>query len=226
VAGCSVAQSTSTTDVADDTVPPAITVLVPRVPTTLASQTGVTSILPAGPQHSYPIDIFVMSSFQPEHHDYPAADMFAACGSKVVSPATGTIGEVSRFDLFDEAVNDPATRGGLFVSVLGIDNVRYYMAHLQEIAVGVEPGVAVVAGQAIATVGDTGNAGACHVHFGLSPICSATEWWVRRGVIWPGPYLDGWLVGGDISPVQEIQQWTTDHPGVCTDPNLMPWPST
>jgi len=228
LAGCSQSVTAPSTSTGDDTVPPAITSLVPRETVTVpgAADTMMSVASQPGPQHSYPIDIFVKSSYQETHHDYPAADVFADCGSKVVAPVTGTVAEISRVDLYDDATDDPTTRGGFFVSIIGVDNVRYYMAHLQEVEPGIEAGVSVVAGQPVAKVGDTGKSSACHLHFGLSPVCSAPEWWVRRGVIWPARYLDAWLIAGDISPIQEITEWTSANPGACSDPALMPWPST
>ncbi len=225
---CSQSDGSTATTVVEETIPPAITLLVLRETTTIPGEAASTTTVPQrpGPQHSYPIDIFVPSSYQEVHHDYPAADMFAKCGSKVVAPVTGTVAEVSRVDTFDAAVDDPTTRGGLFVSMIGVDNIRYYMAHLQQVDAGIEAGVALVAGQPIGQVGDTGKSSACHLHFGLSPVCSAPEWWVRRGVVWPAPYLDAWLVGGDISPAQELNQWSAANPAACDDPASMPWPST
>ena len=61
--------------------------------------------------------------------------------------------------------------------------------------------------ESVATVGETGDASACHVHFGLSPVCGDVDWFVRRGVIWPWPYLDSWRAGGNAEPAPEIQQW-------------------
>jgi hypothetical protein len=63
----------------------------------------------------------------------------------------------------------------------------------------------------------TGDAGACHVHFGLSVVCSDGDWFVRRGAIWPWPYLDSWRAGEDAEPLTEIEQWRSangcpDHP--------------
>ena len=228
LAGCSQSSSAPGTSFVDNTLPPAITLLVPRSTSTVPGAVDTTTSITSrpGPQHSYPIDIFVASSYQATHHDYPAADMFADCGSKVVAPVTGTVAEVSRVDQYDDITDDPATRGGLVVSIIGVDQVRYYMAHLQEIEPSIEPGISVVAGQPVAKVGSTGKSSACHLHFGLSPVCSGPEWWVRRGVIWPARYLDAWRIGGDISPVQEITDWANANPGACTDPTLMPWPST
>jgi murein DD-endopeptidase MepM/ murein hydrolase activator NlpD len=143
-----------------------------------------------------------------EHHDYPASDIITACGATALSVTDGVVLEVDRTDRFDRKVNEGSTRGGLYVSILGDDGVRYYGSHYQSINQEIQPGVRVRAGQPIAIVGRTGDAGACHIHFGLSPKCMATgDWWTRRGVIWPWSYLDSWKSGGNKSPVEELTAW-------------------
>ncbi len=96
---------------------------------------------------------------------------------------------------WDPDVGDPATRGGNAVSIIGDDGVRYYLAHFQLIDPAIIPGARVVAGDFLGEMGDTGRAGACHVHFALSLPCPNREWWVRRGVIWPDEYLTSWQRG-------------------------------
>jgi peptidoglycan LD-endopeptidase LytH len=147
------------------------------------------------------------ASYSHTHHGYPASDIIANCGLTYVAPYSGVIHEVNRVDRYDSQVNEGVTRGGLSVSLIGDDGVRYYGSHFSAINDRVQPGVRVAAGDPIATVGRTGDAGACHVHFGLSPVCAAGDWFVRRGVIWPWPYLDSWRSGGDHSPAVEVQQW-------------------
>ncbi|GIJ46456.1 hypothetical protein Val02_33420 [Virgisporangium aliadipatigenens] len=143
-----------------------------------------------------------------EHHDYPASDIITACGATALSVTDGVVLEVDRTDRFDKKVNEGSTRGGLYVSILGDDGVRYYGSHYQSINQEIQPGVRVRAGQPIAIVGRTGDAGACHIHFGLSPKCMTTgDWWTRRGVIWPWSYLDSWKSGGNKSPVEELAAW-------------------
>ena len=133
------------------------------------------------------------SGYAHKHHGYPATDIIAACGLPVVSPVDGVVLELSRVDRWDPKVNDGATRGGKFVSIKGVDGVRYYGSHMSKVAKGLKPGDHVTAGQRIGNVGRTGHAGACHLHFGISPVCAGTgDWWIRRGVVWPWPYLDTW----------------------------------
>ena len=125
----------------------------------------------------------------------------------------GVVLEVSRVDSFDKRTSGGADRGGLSVSMLGDDGVRYYGSHLSAIEATVQPGVRVAAGGRLGLVGKTGNANdTCHLHLGLSPVCARTaDWWIRRGVIWPWPYLDAWRAGHAESPAPEIASWHAAH---------------
>jgi murein DD-endopeptidase MepM/ murein hydrolase activator NlpD len=136
------------------------------------------------------------------HHDYPATDIFAARGCSYVAPVAGTIDEVSAVDTWSPRKNAGASRGGLSVSIIGVDGVRYYASHLDRIASGVRRGVKVTAGQRLGLVGDSGDARGrgTHVHFGISWPTAAGIWWVRRGEVYPWPYLDAWRAGRSLSP--------------------------
>lgn len=160
------------------------------------------------------------SGFADEHHDYPAADIFSpgGCGSPIVAPVDGVVLELRRTDLWTQAVDDPADRGGIYVSILGNDGVRYYMAHFSSLEPFLQPGAAVAAGQLVGAMGRTGRAGACHLHFALSPPCPTDDWWVRRGVIWPQVYLRDWQRGGNLSPAAEVAAWPAANPQACTTP--------
>ena len=61
-----------------------------------------------------------------------------------------------------------------------------------------------------ARAGDA-RGGPTHLHFGISPPCPDKEWSVRRGVVWPYPYLDAWKAGTQLSPVDEVTRWATAH---------------
>jgi peptidoglycan LD-endopeptidase LytH len=153
-------------------------------------------------------------SYAHTHHDYPATDILSSCGTPVVAVTAGVVLELTRTDTWKASVNDGATRGGLSVSILGDDGVRYYGSHFSAIAPGIAAGVRVKAGQSIATVSKTGDTTACHVHFGISPTCGRTgDWWIRRGVVWPWPYLDSWrtTTSGQKSPVAEVAGWQKQH---------------
>jgi peptidoglycan LD-endopeptidase LytH len=161
-------------------------------------------------------------SYARTHHDYPATDIMAKCGSTVRAATSGVILEVTRVDRWKRGVNAGATRGGLSVSIKGDDGVRYYGSHLEFINANIKPGVRVKAGQTLGKVGETGDASACHLHFGISPVCSGTgDWWIQRGVIWPWRYLDSWRRGGDKSPIGEVKAWQSKN-GCPSHPTVDP----
>ncbi|MEY2444770.1 MAG: peptidoglycan LD-endopeptidase LytH, partial [Ilumatobacteraceae bacterium] len=56
----------------------------------------------------------------------------------MLAPVRGTVNETRTFDPWVPKVNDPATRGGKYVSIIGDDGVRYYFAHFDQ--VDVQPG--------------------------------------------------------------------------------------
>jgi peptidoglycan LD-endopeptidase LytH len=151
------------------------------------------------------------------HHDYPAADIFASsgCGTPLVAPIDATVLELRTVDLYDAAADNPAYRGGRYVSLLGVDGVRYYLAHLGSVAAGLTVGQSVTAGQVVGVMGRSGDASACHLHFGVSMPCPGKEWAVRRGVVWPQPYLDSWRRGGTASPKAEVAAWAKANPDAC-----------
>lgn len=172
------------------------------------------SVSPSQARYAFPIAVASAADFAREHHDYPATDIFAPCDLEVLAPAAGVIHEVSEVDRWDPAVDDPATRGGLSIAIAGDDQVRYYMSHLGSLVAGFSVGDRLSAGDLVGTVGRTGNARntPCHVHFGLSPVEGPGDPLVRRGVIWPWPYLDAWRAGIDTkSPRGEIERWLREE---------------
>jgi peptidoglycan LD-endopeptidase LytH len=176
---------------------------------------------PAPPRYVFPVQVANVA-YAHTHEEYPAADILAACGSPVVAVTDGVVLEVNRVDRWDPATDDGAWRGGRFLSILGDDGVRYYGGHFSLINEELAPGVRVAAGQSVGQVGTTGKSGACHLHFGISPPCGRTgDWWNRRGVIWPWPYLDAWRAGTSTSAGPEVTDWKAAH-GCPTapDPNF------
>ena len=151
--------------------------------------------------------------YHPTHGKYPATDLFADCGEPVVATTSGVVLEVSLKDVYVEGAPDGPNNGGLSVSIRGDDGVRYYGSHLSKVTAGIRPGVRVTAGQSLGKVGRTGNANnVCHLHYGISPPCAQTgDWKVRRGVIWPAPFLDSWRKGGVKSPVATAASWKRSH---------------
>jgi murein DD-endopeptidase MepM/ murein hydrolase activator NlpD len=161
-------------------------------------------------------------SYGHDHHDYPATDIITACGNKVVATVSGVILETTRVDTWTAKLNLGATRGGLSVSILGDDGVRYYGSHLRMILDDIQPGTRVTMGQQLGEIGETGDASACHLHFGISPPCQQVgDWWIQRGVIWPWSYLDSWRSGGNKNPVPEIVAWQKKN-GCPTKPLVDP----
>lgn len=167
--------------------------------------TTVPVAAPSPTRNVYPLAPGSESQYAATHHSYPAVDIFAACGTPVVAPVAGRIDELSGTDNWDPVVDDGATRGGLSVSIVGDDGVRYYGSHLRMIAPSLRAGARVTPGQTLGEVGDTGSARGtgCHLHFGLSVPCGPGDWERRRGEIWPQRYLDEWKAGRQLSAVAE-----------------------
>ncbi|KAB8145257.1 M23 family metallopeptidase [Chloroflexia bacterium SDU3-3] len=144
-------------------------------------------------------------SYGKYHHDYPAADIFCPRGSHFVAPTSGTVEWVTTTDTWTPKRNDPATRGGLSVAMIGDDGVRYYGSHLSAVADGIEVGAHVDAGQLLGLTGKSGDARyvAPHLHFGISHPTTPEDWATRRGEIAPYPYLRAWQRGEQITPSLE-----------------------
>ncbi len=162
--------------------------------------------------HAFPVAGQV--SYGRAHHDYPATDIWAACGRRVRSPVDGVVLEVNRVDRWQPGSNRGRDRGGKFVSIEGRDGVRYYGSHLSGVRPGIHAGVRVRAGQRVGWVGRTGNARfvGCQLHFGLSPVCRGTgQWWIRRGVVGPYRFLRSWRSGGNRSPAGTVADWKRRH---------------
>lgn len=187
--------------------------------TVATTSTLPTTTVPLPAPHVFPIQGTTDVQYARSHHDYPAADMFAPCGSTIVAVTRARVHEVSFTDEHNSSVNDPELRGGLSVSYIDDDQVRYYGSHLSAIADGIVPGVQVEAGQTVGFVGDSGNAAGtgCHLHFGLSSPCGEIlrNWEVRRGLVAPQPFLDSWRNGDDVTPAPAIRAWEAENPGRC-----------
>jgi murein DD-endopeptidase MepM/ murein hydrolase activator NlpD len=161
---------------------------------------------------TYAFPVVGRNSYAHTHHDYPATDIITNCGNRVVAATSGTILDVTKVDRWKRSVNAGATRGGLSVSLLGDDGVRYYGSHLSVITAGIGRGVRVSTGQTLGKTGDTGDASACHLHFGISPPCAKVgDWWTQRGAIYPWPYLDAWRKGQNKSAVSAVKAWHGKH---------------
>ena len=173
--------------------------------------TVVLLLLSATPSaHAAPVYVFPVANcevnYARAHHDYAATDILAKAGCKFVAPINGVVDEVNRVDTWRSPPNLGITRGGLSVSIIGEDGVRYYGSHLRSIPASIQPGVAVTAGRILGAIGATGSARGTspHLHFGISWPTPPDTWWVRRGEVLPWKYLDAWKNGNDLSPAKAV----------------------
>ena len=172
----------------------------------------VLTLINIAPTQAAPVFIFPVAecevNYARAHHDYAATDILAKKGCKFVSPVNGVIDEVNRVDNWSGKTNLGIDRGGLYVSIIGDDGVRYYGSHLSSVVASIQPGVVVKAGRVLGKIGSTGSARgtAPHLHFGISwpTPTQPNVWWVRRGVVLPYKYLDAWKAGKDLSPVKDV----------------------
>ena len=167
-------------------------------------------LIPIISANAAPVYVFPVAgcevNYARAHHDYAATDILAKAGCKFVAPINGVVDEVNRTDSWSGKTNLGIDRGGLYVSIIGEDGVRYYGSHLRSIPASIQPGVVVKAGRLLGAIGSTGSARgtAPHLHFGISWPTPPQTWWVRRGEVLPWKYLDAWKAGKDLSPVKEV----------------------
>ena len=169
--------------------------------------TGFISPAMAAPIYTFPVAGCTVT-YSKYHHDYPATDIFAKKGCAFVSPVAGVVDEVNSVDKWSGKTNLGADRGGLSISILGDDGLRYYGSHLSKIEANIVPGYKVATGEKLGEVGSTGSARGTkpHLHFGISYPTEKGIWWVRRGVglekgkTSPWKYLQAWQVGKDLKP--------------------------
>lgn len=171
---------------------------------------NVTSVAQAAPKYRFPIPSTVdcKPSYTRYHHDYPATDILVKKGCRYVAVTAAVVDELRRSDPYDYRNPLPITKGGIYISIVGDDGVRYYASHLKRIAPGIQVGTRVEAGTLLGYVGNTGDAKGTspHIHFGISwPTAESDIWWVRRGMVFPWRYLDKWKEGKDRSPASEVK---------------------
>ncbi len=168
---------------------------------------ATSTIAVAAPIYTFPI-AGCKYTYAKAHHNYPATDILTKIGCSFVAPTSGLIDEVNKVDRFTWKTNKGADRGGLSVSMIGDDGVRYYGSHLSAIPAAIKPGLRVAAGDLIGKTGNSGDAKGTtpHLHFGISwPTPSGKNiWWVRRGELYPWPFLDAWKLGKDLSPAGSV----------------------
>ena len=169
--------------------------------------TGFISPAIAAPIYTFPVAGCTVT-YSKYHHDYPASDIFAKKGCAFVSPIAGVVDEVNTVDKWSGKTNLGADRGGLSISILGDDGLRYYGSHLSKIEANIVPGYKVATGEKLGEIGSTGSARGTkpHLHFGISYPTEKGIWWVRRGVglekgkTSPWKYLQAWQAGNDLKP--------------------------
>jgi murein DD-endopeptidase MepM/ murein hydrolase activator NlpD len=166
---------------------------------------GNLSTATAAPIYTFPVAGCTVK-YAHSHHDYPATDIQAKKGCAFVSPVAGVVDEIVFVDKWSGKTNKGADRGGLSVSIIGDDGIRYYGSHLSKIETNVIPGLRVASGDKLGEVGATGSAKGTspHLHFGISYPTQAGIWWVKRGVLYPWKYLDAWKAGDDLKPVVKV----------------------
>ena len=160
-------------------------------------------------RYVFPVYPPARTSYSRGHNEYPGLDIYAPCGTPVVAPTAGRVDEVQRTDEWQPRRDLGATRGGIFVTFVGDDGVRYLFSRLSEVAAGLEPRDTVVPGQLLGAVGRSGRGDdtLCHTHMGLSrPGSGPQDWRPRRGEIDPYPYVQAWRNGRDRSPRGELQR--------------------
>jgi hypothetical protein len=166
---------------------------------------GNLSIATAAPIYTFPVSGCTVK-YTHSHHDYPATDIQAKKGCAFVSPVAGVVDEIVLVDKWSGKTNKGADRGGLSVSIIGDDGIRYYASHLSKVEPNVIPGLKVETGEKLGEVGSTGSAKGTspHLHFGISYPTQKGIWWVKRGVLYPWKYLDAWKIGNDLKPVVKV----------------------
>lgn len=162
---------------------------------------GTPASRPAAFRYVFPVRGAAVN-YGPDHHDYPATDIFCPTGSEFVAVTDGVVDFVSRVDEWEPATNRPELRGGLSVAIIGDDGWRYYGSHLSGVADGIAAGQRIAAGQVLGWTGSSGNAQSTppHLHFGISHPTTPDDWAVRRGQIPPYAYLRAWERGEMLTP--------------------------
>ena len=162
----------------------------------------------AAPIYTFPVASCTVT-YTKYHHDYPAADIFGKKGCAFVAPIAGVVDEVNAVDRWSGKTNLGPDRGGLSISIIGNDGVRYYGSHLSKIEAVIVPGYKVATGEKLGEIGSSGSARGTkpHLHFGISYPTEKGIWWVRRGVgleskgkTPPFKYLQAWQIGKDLKP--------------------------
>jgi murein DD-endopeptidase MepM/ murein hydrolase activator NlpD len=154
------------------TTTPGDTTATPTTPTTPSTPSGYPEVFPIPGTHTYGGGFGAARSGR----THQGQDVFAACGTPLVSVSRAKVKFVSFQSL-----------AGNYV-VLRYKKMKpdFFYAHMATITV--TEGQVVLPGQQVGTVGETGNARGCHLHF---------EQWLGK-----------WYRGGHpVNPLPALQYW-------------------
>jgi murein DD-endopeptidase MepM/ murein hydrolase activator NlpD len=162
------------TSQAVDSPPTPLVILPPLPPEVLASKSHV---FPVRGKHDFGGAAARFGSGR-VGHSHEGHDVFAKCGTPLVAARGGTV----QFEEYHPA-------GGHYIVIDGDGTgIDYAYMHLVE-ASPFDVGDKVVTGQRIGSVGDSGNAQGCHLHFEM----------------WSAP---GWYSGGrPFDPLRALKAW-------------------
>ena len=76
------------------------------------------------PQYVFPFSK-VPVRYPKDHLNYPAVDV-EGCYARILAPTAGVISQLHRLDKWTPENDSPGTRGGLTITLLGDDGVRYF----------------------------------------------------------------------------------------------------
>lgn len=200
-----------------------VTVLVVAFPSQANAETGssteignqLSTSIPFVPKYVFPFSRLPVS-YSNDHLDYPATDV-DGCYAKILAPTSGIITQSRRKDTWSPEIDEPGTRGGLTITLIGDDTVRYFFAHLGRVKV--KTGQRVNPGDWIGVIGSSGNARVtrCHTHMGMSRVCPLAETLILQGEIWPWKFLNAWREGIQLSPRKAKNRLIKQNPTLCTD---------
>jgi murein DD-endopeptidase MepM/ murein hydrolase activator NlpD len=182
-------------------------------------------------KYTFPVSPADQAQFTPNQGlKNPAVIIYAPEGSKVVAVISGTVELVSAEDKYDASSPSDETKGGIYVSIIGEDGLRYYYSQMSSISEGLEVGQSVPGGTELGTVGASGNGSALdpHVYFAVSQP-TPDDWATRRGTIPPYNFLNALLRGQGVTPSERgsgPQQPRNPAPGPIGTPQGYRGPSS
>jgi hypothetical protein len=140
-----------------------------------------------------------MPRWNPHFRFHLGCDIAAAYGTPVRAPVDGVV----------RIGNEPL--GGLAVTVVQADGISFYMAHLSGLADGITTGVPVKTGDVVGFVGQSGDANAPHLHFGIRNAAGAPAP--------PKPVIDRWVADA-AARIPDLQAQYRPAPVAAAEPSL------